>query len=101
MEKIKYLELSTLEALPTPRLLVYYKKMLPKIRKYQNSFYCSCCGCPLYEIDSKLFSKEENAKRRADHKEALDKSEYYLASIKDLLSKREHVIIESKKKKTK
>ena len=89
--EIKYFDISYLEALPTPRLLTYYKKTLPKIRKYQNSFFCECCGAPLYELYAKLYTKEEKEKRKADHKEAMRKTEQYLKDIKELLSKREHV----------
>ena len=89
--QIKYLETSLLESLNTKRLLAYYKKIYPIIMRYQDSFYCKCCGTPMFELNSRNYSEEENAQRKIDHKADIDKSDYYLARIKDMLSKREHV----------
>jgi hypothetical protein len=88
---IKYLEISLLEKLPTKRLLAYYKKIYPTIMRYQDSFYCKCCGTPLFELNSRNYTEAENVQRKIDHRADIDKSDYYLATIKDLLAKREHV----------
>lgn len=88
---MKYLDLEYLDTLSTPRLLNYYKKTIRRIRRFQNSLFCSCCGMPYYQIDGKLYSKEENKKRKEDFETSLSESEKYLESIKSLLNQREHV----------
>jgi len=88
---MKYLKLTHLESLPTPRLLNYYKKTLKRIRRFQNSLYCECCGTPNYQIDSKLYTKEENEIRKQEFEIDINDSENYLKTIKELLNKREHV----------
>ena len=88
---MKYLDLKYLDTLNTPRLLNYYKKTIRKIRRFQNSLFCSCCGMPSYQIDGKLYTKEENKKRKEEFETSLNDSEKYLESIKLLLNNREHV----------
>lgn len=88
---MKYLDLIYLDTLPTPRLLNYYKKTIRRIRRFQNNLYCPCCGMPYYQIDGKLYTKEENKKRKEEFEISINESEKYLESIKLLLNKREHV----------
>lgn len=88
---MKYFDLTYLGTLPTPRLLNYYKKTIKRVRRFQNSLYCPCCGMPYYEIDGKLYTKEENKKRKEDFEKSMSESEEYLKSIKLILNQREHV----------
>jgi len=89
--EIKYLDLKYLDTLTTERLLSYYRKTYKKIRKYQNDFYCDCCGMPTYMTDSKLYSKEENKEREYEFNNSMTNSDKYLDSIKILLNNREHI----------
>jgi hypothetical protein len=101
---IKYLTLELLESLPTKRLLAYYKKTYKKVRQYQDSFYCSCCGAPVYQTDGKLYTKEEQKKRKEHFEKSIADSENYINSIKLILNTREnvqttHKLVKKKKKK--
>ena len=88
---MKYLDVEFLNTLPTPRLLNYYKKTLRKLRRFQDSLYCECCGMPEWETDCGLYTKEENKIREADFHKDLNDSENYLLSIKSILNTREHI----------
>lgn len=88
---MKYLNISHLETLPTKRLLNYYKITLKRVRRHQDSLYCPCCGMPNYQTNGKLFTKEENIKRKEEFETDIETSENYLTSIKTILNTRENI----------